>query len=136
MEKLAALHIRDNTFPAEVLLELAAEAIEESGTSPAEPMHYEGMPRSTSPRVPLPRQAASTQEPLCADGRRDDQGRRLPDLLDEAAGWGIEDMWEYAFYALLLYGRTAAERTRQPPEAIAAAIARRHGIDLEPATGS
>ena len=31
MERLAGLHPRNNTFPAEVLLELAAEAIEESG---------------------------------------------------------------------------------------------------------
>ena len=34
-----------------------------------------------------------------------------PDLLDEAYGWGIDDMWEYAFYVLVLYGRVAAERT-------------------------
>jgi hypothetical protein len=85
-EKLAALHLRDNTFPAEVLLELAAEAIGESGASPAEPMHYEG--------------------------------------------------WEYAFCALLIYGRAAAERTGQPPGAIATAIARRRGVDLERAQDS
>ena len=44
MEQLAALHPRNNTFPAEVLLELAAEAIEDSGASPADPIHYERMP--------------------------------------------------------------------------------------------
>ena len=39
MGQLAALHPRNNTLPAEVpLLELAAEVIEESGTSPAEPI--------------------------------------------------------------------------------------------------
>jgi hypothetical protein len=43
MEQLEALHLHNNTFPAEVLLELAAEAIEESGASPADPIHYEGM---------------------------------------------------------------------------------------------
>jgi hypothetical protein len=43
MEQLLALHPRNNTFPAEVLLELAAEAIEESGASPADPIQYEGM---------------------------------------------------------------------------------------------
>ena len=43
LEQLAALHPRNNTFPAEVLLELAAEAIEESGASPADPVQYEGM---------------------------------------------------------------------------------------------
>jgi hypothetical protein len=43
MEQLAVLHPRNNTFPAEVLLELAAEAIEESSASPADPIQYEGM---------------------------------------------------------------------------------------------
>ena len=43
MVQLAGLQPRNNTFPAEVLLELAAEAIEESGASPADPVNYEGM---------------------------------------------------------------------------------------------
>jgi len=53
-----------------------------------------------------------------------------PDLLDEAYGWGIDNMWEYAFYAVVLYGRVAAERTRRTPEDIASALAVRRGIDL------
>ena len=52
-----------------------------------------------------------------------------PDLVDEAYGWGIEDMWEYAFYALVLYGRVAGERTGRTAEAVAMAIADRRGID-------
>src|SRR5271165_3839576 len=43
MEQLAAMHPRNNTFPAEVLLELAAEAISESGASQDEPTQYEGL---------------------------------------------------------------------------------------------
>jgi hypothetical protein len=38
--------------------------------------------------------------------------------------------WEYAFYALALYGRVAGERTAPTPEAVAMAIAERRGIDL------
>jgi hypothetical protein len=53
-----------------------------------------------------------------------------PDLLDEAYGWGLDDMWEYAFYALVLYARVAAERTGRTPKDIAMAIAERRGIDL------
>jgi hypothetical protein len=58
-----------------------------------------------------------------------------PDLLDEAYGWGIEDMWEYAFYALLLYARVAAERTGRTTDAVAMVIAGRRGIELGPAPG-
>ncbi len=53
-----------------------------------------------------------------------------PDLLDEADGWGIDDMWEYAFYAVVLCGRVAAERTGRPLEQVASALAERRGIDL------
>jgi hypothetical protein len=53
-----------------------------------------------------------------------------PDLLDEADGWGIDDIWEFAFYALVLYRRVAAERTGRPLNDIATALAQRRGVDL------
>jgi hypothetical protein len=136
MEKLAALHPRSNTFPAEVLLELAAEAIEESGASPADPMLYEGMRDRLLPEFAFRGKLPQHKSHYALMAAAMIRAGVYPDLLDEAAGWGIEDMWEYAFYALLLYGRAAAERTRQPPEAIAVAIARRRGIDLESTEGS
>jgi hypothetical protein len=40
-------------------------------------------------------------------------------------------VWTYAFYALVLYGRVAAERTGRSLDDIAAALAERRGIDLE-----
>src|SRR5882672_11755865 len=39
--ELRELHPRNNTFPGEVLLELAADAIEESGASRGDPIDYE-----------------------------------------------------------------------------------------------
>ena len=54
-----------------------------------------------------------------------------PDLLDEAYGWGIEDMWRYAFYALVVYARAAAERTGRSLEEVASALAERQGLKLE-----
>jgi hypothetical protein len=59
-----------------------------------------------------------------------------PDLLDEAHGWGIEDMWEYAFYALVVYARIAAERSGRTPEAVVTAIAERRGIELKSSRSS
>jgi len=41
--KLADLHPEQNTFPAEELLELAAEAIQESGATTANPIEYEAI---------------------------------------------------------------------------------------------
>ena len=69
MEQLAALHPRNNTFPAEVLLELAAEVIEESGALPADPIQYEGMrdrhlPSTTSAVSPSSTSATTHSWPL------------------------------------------------------------------------
>jgi hypothetical protein len=41
--RLAPLHPKNNTFPGEVLLELAADAIEESGASRGQPLEFEGI---------------------------------------------------------------------------------------------
>jgi hypothetical protein len=41
LERLGALHIRHNIFPTEELLELASDAIDESGASAADPIDFE-----------------------------------------------------------------------------------------------
>jgi len=130
MEQLAALHPRNNTFPAEVLLELAAEAIEESGASPAEPIQYEGMRDRYLPEYHFRGKSQQHNSHYALMAAAMIRAGVYPDLLDEAYGWGIDNMWEYAFYAVVLYGRVAAERTGRTPEDIASALAERRGIDL------
>jgi hypothetical protein len=41
--RLESLHPKDNTFPGEVLLELAADAIELSGAGREDPIEFEGI---------------------------------------------------------------------------------------------
>ena len=130
MEQLAGLHPRNNTFPAEVLLELAAEAIEESGASPADPIRYEGMRDRHLPEYHFRGKSQQHKSHYALMAAAMIRAGVYPDLLDEAHGWGIDDMWEYAFYALVLYARVAAERTGRPLEGVATAIAERRGIDL------
>jgi hypothetical protein len=136
MAQLAALHPRNNTFPAEVLLELAAEAIAESGTSPAEPIQYEGVRDRYRPEYHFRGKSQQHKSHYALMAAAMIKAGVYPDLLDEAYGWGIEDLWEYAFYALVLYGRVAGERTGRAPEVVAQAIAERRGIDLGPAGAS
>ncbi len=131
MEQLAALHPRNNTFPAEVLLELAAEAIEESGASPADPIQYEGMRERHLPEYHFRGKSQQHKSHYALMAAAMIRAGVYPDLLDEAYGRGIDDMWTYAFYALVLYGRVAAERTGRPLEDIATALAERRGLDLE-----
>jgi hypothetical protein len=136
MEQLAALHPRNNTFPAEVLLELASEAIAEAEASPAEPIQYEGMRDRHLPEYRFRGKSQQHKSHYALMAAAMIRAGVYPDLLDEAHGWGIDDMWEYAFYALVLYGRVAAERTGRSPEAVATAIAERRGINLGPITDS
>ena len=47
--ELAPLHPRGNTFPGEVLLQVAADALEWCGASRADPLALEGMPERFLP---------------------------------------------------------------------------------------
>ena len=130
MEQLAALQPRNNTFPAEVLLVLAAEAIEVSGASPADPINYEGMRDRYLPEYQFQGKYQQHKSHYALMAAAMIRAGVYPDLLDEADGWGIEDMWKYAFYALVLFGRVAAERTGRSLEDVAATLAERRGIEL------
>ena len=136
MAQLAALHPRNDTFPAEVLLELAAEAIEESGASSADPIRYEGMRDRHLPEYQFRGKSQQHKSHYALMAAAMISAGVYPDLLDEAYGWGIDDMWEYAFYALVLYSRVAAERTDRSLEDIAAALAERRGIEIDSAEDS
>ena len=136
MDRLANLHIENNTFPAEVFLELAAEAIAESGASPAEPIQYEGIRDRYLPEFSFRGKSQQHKSHYALMAAAMIRAGIYPDLLDEAYGWGIEDMWEYAFYALLVYARIAAERTGRTSEEVASAIAERRGIKLNLAADS
>ena len=49
--RLAPLHPKNNTFPGEVLLELAADAIEESGASRERPLEFDGLRKRHLPEA-------------------------------------------------------------------------------------
>jgi hypothetical protein len=67
--RLAPLHPKNNTFPGEVLLELAADAIEESGASREQPLEFEGI-RSRHLPEDRPTRGPSTTRPSTRCGRR------------------------------------------------------------------
>jgi hypothetical protein len=131
IDRLGLLHVANNTFPADVLLELAAEAIGESGATQAEPIDYEGIRERYLPEDQFRGKSAQHKSHYALMAAAMIRGGIYPDLLDEAHGWGIEDMWRYAFYALVAYARAASERTGRTPEEIAATLAEGRGISLD-----
>jgi hypothetical protein len=101
---------------SEVQLELAGEAIAESGASPAEPIVYEGIRNRYLPEYDFRGKSSQHKSHYALMAAAMVRAGVYPDLVDEAYGWGPDDMWDYAFYALLLYARVASERTGRPLE--------------------
>jgi hypothetical protein len=113
LSELAQLHPRDNTFPGEVFLRLAADALNWCGASRADPLALEGIRERFLPECTFRgRQNTKLQyATLVAAALR---GGTDPDLLEEVAWWQIDDFWQYALSATVAYIRAAANRAGAP----------------------
>ena len=113
LSKLAPLHPRDNTFPGEVLLRLAADALAWCGASRADPLDLEGIRERFLPECTFrSRQNKKLQYAVLAAAAL--HGGTEPDLLDEVAWWQTDDFWQYALFAAIAYVRAAASRAGTP----------------------
>ena len=113
LSELAPLHPRDNTFPGEVFLHLAADALDWCGASRADPLPLEGLRDRFLPEAAFRgRQNAKFQYAVLAAAAV--HGGTEPDLLDEVAWWQSDDFWQYAMYAAVAYIRAAASRAGVP----------------------
>jgi hypothetical protein len=111
--ELAPLHPRNDTFPGEVLLRLAADALEWCGARRPDPLPLEGLRDRFLPEATFRgRQNAKLQYAVLAAAAV--HGGAEPDLLDEVAWWQTDDFWEYALYAAVAYIRAAASRVGVP----------------------
>ena len=113
LSELAPLHPRDNTFPGEVLLRLAAEALDWCGASRADPLALEGIrERFLAECTFRGRQNKKLQYAVLVAAAL--RGGTEPDLLDEVAWWQTDDFWQYALFATVAYIRAAANRAGVP----------------------
>ena len=113
MSELAALHPRNNTFPGEVFLHLAADALDWCGASREKPLPLEGIRQRFLPECTFRgRQHHKLQFAVLAAAAL--RGGAEPDLLDEVARWQTDDFWQYALYAAIAYIRAAANRAGAP----------------------
>jgi len=110
---LAPLHPRDNTFPGEVFLRVAADALDWCGASRADPLPLEGLRERFLPETAFRgRQNTKIQYAVLAAAAV--HGGTEPDLLDEVAWWQTDDFWQYALFAAVAYIRAAASRAGVP----------------------
>jgi len=113
LSELAPLHPRNDTFPGEVLLRVAADALEWCGASRADPLPLEGLRERFLPEGAFGgRRNAKLQYAVLAAAAV--HGGTEPDLLDEVASWQADDFWQYAMYAAVACIRAAASRAGAP----------------------
>jgi hypothetical protein len=111
--ELAPLHPRNDTFPGEVFLHVAADALEWCSASRADPLSLEGLRERFLPECAFRgRQNAKLQYAVLAAAAV--HGGTEPDLLDEVASWQADDFWQYAMYAAVACIRAAASRAGVP----------------------
>ena len=130
LRDLAALEPCDDIFLAEVLLELAADAIEEAHATRQDPVDYHEIRERYLPEVEFRGRSdhfkshyALRAAPMIAAGV-------TPDLADDASWWRAENLWVYSTYALLAYLRIASARTGDSTADICRRIAQRRAVDL------
>jgi len=124
VSELAPLHPRDNTFPGEIFLGLAADALDWCEASRADPLSLEGLRERFLPECAFRgRQNEKFQFAVLAAAAL--RAGTEPDLLDEVAWWQTDDFWQYALFAAVAYLRAAASRAGISVHQVCQELARR-----------
>jgi hypothetical protein len=113
VSELAPLHPRDSTFPGEVFLLVAADALAWCGASRADPLPLQGLRERLLPECTV-RGRDNTKLQYAVLAAAALHGGTGPDLLDEVAWWQADDFWQYALFAAVACVRAAASRAGIP----------------------
>jgi len=128
--ELYPLHPKNNTFPGEVFLELAADAIDEAGASREEPIEFEGIRERFLHECSAHTKVQHQHSKYALRAAAMIRAGVDPGLLDEITWWQSDDLWVWALDALAVYVRLAAERTGLPIAVVCERLAQRRGVDL------
>jgi hypothetical protein len=131
---LAPLHPTNDTFPGEVLLELAADAIEEAGATRERPLEFEGIRKRHLPEDRAHTRAQHHKAEYALRAAAMIRAGVDPGLLDEVRWWRTDDLWFWALEALVTYVRAAAERTAESVPTLCGRVASRHDVQLAAVT--
>ena len=126
--EIADLHVRNNTFPGEVFMELAADALDLVGDERADGVVYRDLLSQHLAEVEFRgKEHRRIQYAVLAPFAV--RGGLEPDLLDEVTYW-IEQYWQYALFAAVAIVRECAERSGMPLDMFVAELAERSGIEI------
>jgi len=126
---IADLHPKNNTFPGEVFMGLAADALEVAGATREKPIAYEGLRETYLPECEFRgRENRKVQYAILTSAAV--RGGLEPDLLDEVVWWQNDDYWRYALYATVAIIRASAERQSVSVVRLVEQLIERHGVAL------
>lgn len=129
------LHPAHDTFPGEVFMELAADALDLAGVERSDPIPYEGLREKYLSECDFRgRENRRIRFAILASASL--RGGLEADLLDEVAWWQTDDFWRYGLCAAVALIRAGAEREGITVAAFAQRLAKRHQLTLDdPTTG-
>ena len=126
---VADLHQKYNTFPGEVFMDLAADALEIAGATRNDPISYEGLLETYLLECEFwGRNNRKIQYAILTSASV--RGGVEPDLLDEAGWWRADDYWQYALFAAVALIRVGAERQSLTIARVVEQLADRTGVTL------
>jgi len=114
----------------EVLVELAADALEVGEVSRARPLPYSGIRERYLPERPFSGNTDHQKSHTALRAAAMVHAGVEPDLDEDAGWWKAGDFWMYALYAAVIYIRAAAERTGVTPAEVCVTLAQRRGVTL------
>jgi hypothetical protein len=125
---LESLHPRDNTFPGEIFMEVAVQAMDLAGIE-QRGLPYEELLNNHLPEYEFRgRRAQKIKFAILATGAA--RGGIDPDLLDEITWWRTDDFWFYALAAAVTIIRSSAAKQAVPIADLIGRLALKHDIDL------
>ncbi len=126
--EIADLHVRHNTFPGEVFMELAEDALRTAGVARAPRVAYRDLLSKHLGEVEFRgKEHRRIQYAVLTAFAM--HGGLEPDLLDEVTYW-IEQYWQYALLAAVAIIRHCAEHSETPLPKFVSDLAAAGGIDI------
>lgn len=117
-------------FPADVLVELAADALTLVGATRATPLSLTDAHERYLPEWTISGSTAHQKSRVAIELAVALHGRIMPDYDAAAIWWRVNDLAFYAFQAAAIMIRIAAERTAQPVAFFCDELAAPHGLKL------
>jgi hypothetical protein len=126
LDDIRPLHPKNNTFPGEVFLRLAADALAAGAVSRVSPIDAEGLVEAHLPECEFRgRDNHKIRYSVIAAAAL--HGGVEVDLLEEVAYWGTDDFWSYAGLAAVAWVRAVAAAREIPLQELCRRLRERQG---------